>query len=109
MARRKSISARSRMNQDPIELEIDDNVFQCQRNIPGIVLLDFMGNIDEDEPSTMAKALNELIFSCLEEHERERFKTYISDPENGVDIEALSEIAGWLAEQYTGRPTTQPG
>jgi hypothetical protein len=107
--RRKTISARNRRNTEVIELDFDGTVFPCKPSIPGVVLLDFIGGIDEDTPATMAVALRDLLFSAVEEDHLEDFKTYISKPENGVDIEALSEAVGYLVEQYSDRPTNQPG
>jgi len=33
------------------------------------------------------------------------FKAFIDEPENGITVEILAEIAGYLSELYAGRPT----
>jgi hypothetical protein len=39
--------------------------------------------------------------------DRERFATTIESSEPPVPLETLSELASWLTEQYTSRPTNK--
>ena len=38
----------------------------------------------------------------------ERFNALLTDPEKIVTVDTLGEIAGWLTEQYSGRPQQGP-
>lgn len=109
MARRKSFTTYNGQVREPIEIEINGRVFACRPMIPGAVILDFMGGIDESAPATMVNALRVLFKEAIVEDQYEAWEEFTRDPENNVDLDLLSEIAGYLAEVYTNRPTNQPG
>ena len=45
------------------------------------------------------------IAACLPPDDRERFAAWVEDPDEMVPFKTLDDIAKWLLEGYTGRPT----
>jgi hypothetical protein len=99
------------VSDEPIVIELEkpessESVrFKCRRAVAGSRILDFLKDTSEDDPSSMARAVFGLLESALETSELEGFREFVDDPENGITLETLSEIAGWVAEQFSGRPT----
>ena len=73
--------------------------------IPGSVLLDFLSGVNEDDPGGMARTIMHMIQSAVVPEQWDEFREFIDDPKNGVGLSMLSEIAGYLAESYSVRPT----
>lgn len=92
-----------------IQLESPDGSvtieFKCRRAVAGSTILNFLAQTDEDDPATMAKAVFGLLESALESDQWEAFREFVNNSDNGIDLETLSEIAGWVSEQFAGRPT----
>jgi hypothetical protein len=110
MTRRKSFTSFNGLpNEDEVEIEVNGKIFKCRPMLPGPVILDFMAGIDENAPATMVKALRTLFNEAIVEDQLEDWEAFTRDPANKVDLDLLSEIGGYLAEVYTGRPTNQPG
>lgn len=105
MARRKSFTTKPAVADDNVEIEINGTVFPCTDIIPGQVMLDFLAQMDMDDPASLAKSLDALFAAALMPEHLEAWKAFTRDPVNRIDIEKLSEIAGWLAEEFSGRPT----
>lgn len=80
---------------------------RCKPNVPGSRFLEFMSKADNENPGTMATAVKEVIDQALDEDSQATFWEFADDPRNGIDLETLSEIAGWLSETFAGnnRPT----
>jgi hypothetical protein len=58
------------------------------------------------QASQAIPAVRDFFNAALSPHSRERFWTLIEDDDEGVPLDTLVEIAGWLAEVYAGdRPT----
>lgn len=53
-------------------------------------------------------ALFDFFDAALLPEDRQRFRDLIQDPDVFVHMQTLSEIAVWLYEVYTNRPTTPP-
>jgi hypothetical protein len=68
---------------EPIEFELNDQTFTCKPALQGAVLLEF--------------------------GEYTRFRDYLKSPDLIIDMELIGEIAAWLVEQYTDRPTSPSG
>jgi hypothetical protein len=58
------------------------------------------------QASNAIPAVRDFFNAALTPHARERFWALIEDDDEGVPLDTLVEIAGWLAEVYSGdRPT----
>lgn len=77
----------------------------CTPTIPGSKFLDFMSSVDGEDPSKLAGAVTDILKAAIPAHEWDEFIGWIDDPNNGIGLTQLSEICGYLAEQYSGRPT----
>jgi hypothetical protein len=81
----------------------------CKGAIPGSMFLDFLAKTKEEDPSTLAVAMQSILQAAIRDDQWEAFKEFVDNPDNGVSIELLSEIAGYLSELYAGRPTAPSG
>lgn len=88
--------------------------FHCRPTVPLQLILDFadvsLKNDEGDENSTAAGAaamtmVAELFEKAIVPDEYPAWKSLLEDPDVGIDIEQYSAIAGWLAGEYTARPT----
>jgi hypothetical protein len=55
----------------------------------------------------MAKAVNDILDAAIHPDDKAAFDAFVDDPNNGVTLDMLSEISGYLAESFAGkdRPT----
>lgn len=92
---------------EPIEFDVNGEVFQAHPRISGWVLLDIASAVNDDSSSGSgrADAFRRLISQALVPDSIDRFIKVVSDPVSGPDVNGLIEIATWLIDQYTGRPT----
>jgi len=98
------------VSDDPIVIELESPegesaTFKCRRAVAGSMLLDFLSEASESDPASMAKAVFGLLQAAVEPSEWEGFREFVDNPDNGVSLEILSEMAGWVSEQYSARPT----
>jgi hypothetical protein len=98
---------------DPIYFDVAGQTFICRPQIAtGVVLR--LGEIagrsdDERRGGEVIKALRDFFQAALFPPDYARFNKMLDDPEIAIPLSTLNEIAGWLAEEYTGdRPTGQP-
>lgn len=89
----------------PLGFALNGEEFSCKQAMSGAALLDFVRRADGDSGGMAAEAIIQFLNSSLEEDDAARFDTMIKDPDQIVQVETLGEIAGWLVEQYTTRPT----
>lgn len=89
-------------------------VFHCRPTVPLQLILDFadmsVKNDDEEGSATGIAAMNmvsHLFETAIVPEEYPEFKALLDDPDVGITVETYSEIAGWLASEYTARPTGQ--
>lgn len=94
---------------EPIEFDLNDQHFVCKPALQGAVLLEFVAKADSDSGGQAAGALYGFFSDCMEEGEYNRFRAYLNDPGLIIDMETIGEIASWLVEEYTARPTQQSG
>lgn len=90
---------------EPLGFALNGEDFTCRPAMAGAVLLDFVRRADTQAGGAAADAVIQFLEDALEEGDRERFMGMIRDPEVIVEIDTLAEIAAWLIEQYTERPT----
>ena len=87
----------------------DGTEFPLEPSVPGAVLLDFIGNADDENPAAMANTVKALLDEAIAEESREAFNAYIRDKKNNVTLETLAEIAGFAAEVLSGgNPQQRP-
>lgn len=93
---------------EPLSFTYDGQEYQCRPVINGAVLLRFVREADSGEGGRSAGALLGFFKDLLLEEDFKRFETYVEDPDTVIPIETLGEIAAWVVEEYTGRPTQEP-
>jgi len=77
----------------------------CVAFLPGSKFLDFLSNADQDNPGSLASAVNDLLVAAIGPDSWSQFREFVDNADNGVSMEMLAEIAGYLGELYSGRPT----
>lgn len=103
---------------DPVEFTLEytkgpdkdhaSKTFHCRPTIPVGLILEFASLSDPDAPDTGGRAMTligDLYKKAIVPDEYEAFENLLQDPDVGIDVEMYSEIAGWLAGEYTARPT----
>lgn len=100
------------------ELENPDGsrrlTIHCKAAVPGSKFLEFMAAAGSSGPGNegmdfvaMAKTVREVFEVAITPDDLPMFWAFVDDPDNGIGLEQLSEIGGWLAQQFAGeRPTT---
>jgi len=89
----------------PLSFKLNDEEFQCKQAMSGAALLDFVRRADSNSGGMAAEAIVDFLNGSLEDDDAVRFEAMIKDPDRIVEVETLGDIAGWLVEQYTARPT----
>lgn len=79
--------------------------FECRKSIQGKTLLKFAANSDSEKTAESTGAIFGFFEEALAPESNERFQKLLDDPNKIVSIETLSEIIGWILEQYSNRPT----
>lgn len=104
--RRKSFKGgKSITEYEPVEFELNDQTFHCRPALQGAVLLEFVARADSESGGAQAGALYDFFKDCMEEAEYERFRAYLNQPDLIIEMTTIGEIASWLVEEYTARPT----
>lgn len=85
---------------------------RCKPSVPGSKFLEFMsvaGPGGMEDFAGLAKTVREVLITAIDERDIDAFWEFVDDPRNGIGLEKLSEIGGYLAEQFAGgeRPTTR--
>lgn len=106
----KSFKARAPLPGFDIDIEGADGTtlnVKCRPNIPGTVLLDAMAAMgDGEDYGAQATAVKELLTLCI--LNIDEFWEFCNDPAKNIDLETLSEIAGYLGEMYGGDRPLEP-
>jgi hypothetical protein len=109
MARFKDFgSGTAAANTDPIVFKIHDEEFTCRAEIPGKTILSLVAKTSSENAGDSASVIVDFFNLVLVPESVDRFNALAEDPDRIVTIETLSEIVGWLVEQYTDRPTPRP-
>lgn len=105
-SRRKSFRGGKAITEyEPVEFDLNDQTFACKSAIQGAVLLEFVSNADSESGGAQAGALYGFFRDCMEEPEYDRFIKYLNQPNLIIEMETIGDIASWLVEEYTARPT----
>lgn len=100
-------------SKEVVKFDVNGQEFICRNRLPAGVIMRFgevMGSSDEDETSSGAliTAMKDFFRSAIVPEQIDEFFDLLDDPDIAVPVDTLSEIAGWLSEQYTARPTGSP-
>lgn len=90
---------------DPPTFSVAGREFKCLPEPPAGVLTDFVATADGTVASQVS-GLVTFIAGCLSDADADQFLLTIHDKDTIVPLETLGDIAQWLSEEYTGRPTT---
>lgn len=107
---RKSFKAASR--DEDLEFETSTGeVFRCRPRMAAGVILKFTDVITDDEENVkltdVIHGLKDFMKGALYPEDYGRFMKMLDDPDVGIELSELMEIAGWLASTHTSRPTGQ--
>lgn len=106
---RKSFKGYAPTEDTVITLESPDGSRKIEvKTVPavaGSIVLDFMAETTEEDPGTLALAVNKMLRISIVPEDWDEFKAFIDNSENGITLDILSEISGYLAEAFSGRPT----
>lgn len=109
MARHKDFSGGTSIEDfEPLSFTLNGETFNAVPAIQGSTLLEFVAAADSDSGGAAAGALYSFFENCMEPDEYARFRALLKDPKIIIDMETIGEIAGWLVEEYTTRPTKRP-
>ena len=84
---------------------------RCKASVPGSKFLEFMGAVGPgglEDFAALATTVKELLNTVIEDDDRNVFWDFVDDPDNGIGLAQLSEIGGWLAEQFAPERPTVP-
>jgi hypothetical protein len=102
VARHKSFgSVNPYVDAEPVTFDIYDETFTCYSAVQGRTLLRF-GKESQDDP---IQAITNFFKVCMPEEEFARFEELLDSEDKIVDAATLGEIAGYLASEYSTRPT----
>jgi hypothetical protein len=94
---------------EPITFKIHDEEFTCRGEIPGKVMLDLVAkSANQEDPANSAAMITDFFNYAMEEESYNRFIALAEDPIRIVTMETLTDIVGWLVEEYSDRPTSRP-
>jgi hypothetical protein len=71
-------------------------------------MLDLAKGSSDDDAGATARFIGTFFERVLTDESYTRFEALLVDKERVVSIETLTDIIGWLVEEYTGRPEEQP-
>lgn len=110
MARFKDFGAGKEDNasKEPISFKLHGEDFECLPRLQGKTLLEFVELANSDNAGDSAKVTRTFFSKVMNDETYTRFNALLEDKEKIVTVETLSEIIGWLIEEYGNRPNQQP-
>ncbi len=94
---------------EDVSFQLHGETFTCVKAIQGKVLLELVKDSSSEDPVAAANMVDEFFVKVLTEESLTRFNALLADKEKIVTVETLGEITGWIVEQLTSRPESQPG
>lgn len=84
--------------------------FHCRPAIPVGAILKFGalaggGKDDTASGADVMEMVQDIFRTAIVTEEQEEWRRITNDPDISLDVNLYSEIAGWLAGEYTARPT----
>ena len=92
------------IEESQIGFVLGETEYQCKAEVQGAVILDFIAAADAGTGAAAAKIVP-FFDHVLPKAELEKFKAQIESEDEIIEIETLSDIVGYLIEEYTERPT----
>ena len=106
MARFKDFGADQDKPKEEMSFKLHEEEFTCRPAIPGKAILNLVSKANaQDDLGEAAGAIDSFFKAVLVPESYERFEALALDPDRIVTMDKLGEIVGWLAEEYSGRPT----
>jgi len=93
---------------EPIIFKLDGETFICRSALPGAALLDFVSDADSGEGGRASESIVRFFKLAMDDTEHQRFQAFITRSTRVIPIDTLAEIAAWLVEVYSERPTPRP-
>lgn len=90
----------------PIKFKLHGEEFTAIPEIQGKVLLQLIAESSEDGSNT-GEVMSKFFSNVLLEESLQRFNALLESKDRIVSVEVLSDITGWLIEEYSNRPTTR--
>lgn len=88
----------------PLTFTVAGEEFNCKPAIQGATLLHFVSEADSNDSGRSAAAIREFFGICMEPEDFTRFWMLVEGEDYIFDMEELTNITGWLVEQYSSRP-----
>jgi len=104
----KDFGSGGNSNKEPISFKLYEQEFLCHPALQGKVLLDMASASASQDAAASAKIMYDFFKAAMQEESYAKFLAVLEDPNTIVTVETLGEIAGWLTEQYSGRPILGP-
>jgi hypothetical protein len=92
---------------EPVKFKIHGEEFECVPALQGKTFLDLITKSASEDAAIASSVTMEFLESVLLDESLERFNSLIANKEKIVSLETLTEIVGWLIEEYTERPLAQ--
>lgn len=93
---------------EPLSFKLYDEEFECYPEVQGKLLLDLVADSSSEDPVKQSAIVTKFFGFVLMPESKERFDALVEDPNRVVSVDTLAEITGWLVEEYTNRPESQP-
>jgi hypothetical protein len=91
---------------DDLKFEIAGQEFECRPALQGFELLMFIAESSDDSTSSVESMVG-LFKRVMAKKEYDRFEKLLTGKDVIIPISTLTDIAAWLIEEYTKRPTQQ--
>lgn len=93
-------------------IELDDfngetQSFKLNPSLPGVVILDFMFVSATDDSGRLSQAIKNVLDNAIVDEDKERWNEFIAEPKNGVTINVLSEVVGYITSVLSGNSRAQ--
>lgn len=90
---------------EPISFKLWGEEFHCVPVIQGKILLEIVSDSTSEDPAKSALVMEKFFTAVLKPESKKAFDAILSDQERITSLETLSEIVGWLMEEYSNRPS----
>lgn len=87
-----------------LDFEIGGEIFRLNSALPGAILLEFIAGSSSEDPSSMATTIQNMLKASIVTEDWERWDSFTRNPDNGVTLNVLAEVAGYVSEVLSGNP-----